>query len=78
MALLRPQIQTIKDSTLYTEAIGKSLDIIGSEITVDYNTVKTVVKLKKTQEGVDIKFTLQHCEGGKIYCMRGKEQSLLF
>ena len=75
---LRQDIQSIKDKTAYTEAIGKSLKIIGSEIKIDLDTVKTIVTLKKTQDGIDIKFGMQHCEGGKIYCMRAKETEFSF
>ncbi len=78
MDKLRPEIQTIKDKTTYDEGIGKTLGIIGSEIKVDYDKVKTVIKLKKTQEGVDVKFTKEHCEGGRIYCQRGKETEFTF
>jgi len=75
---LRNEIQDIKTKTGYDEGVGKSLDIIGSEITIDFDTVKTIAKVKKTQDGVDIKFTKEHCEGGRIYCMRGKETEFTF
>jgi len=78
MGVLRPAIQIKKNSTLYTEAIGKALELIGSEIVVDKLTVQTEVSLAKIPLGVDIKFALKHCQGGNIYCKRGKETVFTF
>ena len=73
MAVLRPAIQTIKKNAGYTNAIGKDLRLIGTEIVIDKLTVTTAMKLAKVPSGVDMKFTLEHCAGGNIYCKRGKE-----
>jgi hypothetical protein len=78
MDLFRPLIKTHKSNTGYTEGIGKALGVIGEEIDFDPFTVKTKVDLKKTPQGVDIKFTLEHCESGNIYCKRGKDANFTF
>ena len=73
-----PKIQAHKKSTLYNEGIGAALGIIGSEISFDPMTVKTTVKLAVAPNGVDIKFTLEHAEGGNIYCKRGSETAFTY
>ena len=78
MAILRPAIGGIKTNTGYTETIGAALNIIGTEIIVDTATVKTTVKLAAAPSGVDIKFKLENCEGGNVYCMRGNETAFTF
>ena len=78
MATLRPAIQTIKKNSGYTDAIGKDLRLIGSEIVIDKLTVTTAMKLAKVPSGVDMKFTLEHCAGGNIYSKRGKETSFTY
>lgn len=73
MKVFALNIQAHKKNTLYNEGIGAALGIIGSEIDFDPMTVKTTVKLAVAPNGVDIKFTLEHAEGGNIYCKRGSE-----
>jgi hypothetical protein len=73
MGLIRPAITALKNNPGYTETIGEQLDVIGSEVAFDAATVKTVVKLAIVPQGVEIKFTLEHCKSGNIYCMRGTE-----
>ena len=70
---LSTKIRNHKSNSGYTEVIGESLEIIGSELVIDYTTVKTTVKVGKTPAGVSIKFTLENCERGNIYCKRGSE-----
>ena len=78
MDLLRAKIAIHKKNTAYTESQGKKLQIIGSEISIDYSTVKTKVDLQMTVEGVSIKFKLMGCEGGNIFCKRAKEENFTF
>jgi len=78
MGTLRPKIKTHKAYTGYTPAIGEALSVIGTGIVVDPLTVKTIVKLAKIPLGVDIKFDLEHCEGGDVYCKRGAEAGFTF
>lgn len=78
MKVFAPKIQTHKKSTGYNEGIGEALGIIGSEISFDPATVKTTVKLAVAPNGVDIKFTLEHAEGGNIYCKRGSETAFTY
>ncbi len=73
MAVLRPAIQTIKKDGGYTESIGKDLRLIGSDIVIDKLTVTTAMVLAKVPTGVDMKFGLNHCQAGNIYCKRAKE-----
>ncbi|MEI8201852.1 MAG: hypothetical protein WCH34_02500 [Bacteroidota bacterium] len=75
---LRPKIKGYKTTSGYTEAIGKALGVVGEEIIIDFNTVKTEVLLTKIELGIDIKFTLEHCKGGYIYCKRGSETEFTF
>jgi len=78
MAILRPAIRTHKAYTGYTPAIGKNLKVIGTEITVDTATVKTVMTLTKVPSGTDLKFLLENCQGGSIYSKRGSETTFTF
>jgi len=78
MKVLAANIQTHKKHTGYNEGIGAALGIIGSEIDFDPATVKTTVKLAVAPNGVDIKFTLEHAEGGNIYCKRGSETTFTY
>lgn len=73
MAVLRPAITTIKKNPAYTATIGEQLDVIGEGITMDTATIRSSVKLSVVPQGVDIKFSLEHCKSGNIYCMRGTE-----
>lgn len=73
MKLLRPKIQAHKNADAYTEAIGRTLGVIGAEIIIDPATVKSTVKAEKVAQGIDLKFTLEGCEAGYIYCKRGSE-----
>ena len=70
MAPLRKIIRGIKAHTGYTEDIGKALGIIGSEDEVDFLTVKPVLDLIVTPDGVQIGFVLNHCEAIEIYSKR--------
>lgn len=78
MAILRPAINAMKNNPGYTATIGEQLDVIGTEVTVDTATVRTVVKLAIVPSGVDIKFTLEHCDAGNVYSMRGTETVFTF
>ena len=78
MVAIRAGITTKKKNSGYTPAIGEALDVIGSEIVVDTLTVKTTVKVAKTPQGVEIKFGLEQCEGGNVYCKRGTETEFTF
>lgn len=78
MGTLRTNIGAIKNNAGYTNTIGEALNIVGSEIVVDTATVKTVVKLVAVPLGVDVKFKLEHCEGGNVYSMRGTETQFTF
>ncbi|MHB8260179.1 MAG: hypothetical protein ACYDEC_07900 [Bacteroidia bacterium] len=78
MAVLRPSIGGIKKNGGYSETTGNALGIIGTEFMVDIHTVKTIVKLLPAPQGVDIKFNLEHCQGGNIYSMRGAETVFTF
>ncbi|MGZ4118964.1 MAG: hypothetical protein ACXVPY_15855 [Bacteroidia bacterium] len=78
MAILRSAINALKNNTGYTQTIGEQLDVIGTEITVDTAAVKTTVKLAEAPSGVDIKFTLEHCDAGSVYSMRGTETVFTF
>jgi hypothetical protein len=78
MDKMRPLIATHKNNTGYTDAIGALLKIVGDEISFDPLKVKSTVTLNNTPQGVDIKFTLEHCECGNIYCKRGKEEDFTF
>ena len=78
MDLLRPEIKIQKASTVYTPGIGAALGIVGSEISFDPAEVKTKVSLSKAPNGVEIKFTLEHTEGGFIYSKRGSETEFAF
>ncbi|MEI8201640.1 MAG: hypothetical protein WCH34_01420 [Bacteroidota bacterium] len=73
MDFLRPKIKDHKNNANYTEAIGKALGVIGAERTLDPTTVKTTVHVKKVFAGIEVKFTLEGCGGGYIYCKRGAE-----
>ena len=78
MGSLRPLISGHKTNSAYTQTIGERLQIIGSEISVDESTVRTVVKLSVTPQGVDIKFTMEHCESANIYSKRATETEFTF
>ncbi len=78
MKVLGANIQTHKKHTGYNDGIGAALGIVGSEIDFDPMTVKTTVKLAVAPNGVDIKFTLEHAEGGNIYCKRGSETTFTY
>jgi hypothetical protein len=78
MDKLRPLIAVHKKNSGYTQGIGEALGVIGSEISFDPSTAKTIVSLSKAPQGVDIKFTLEQCEGGNIYCRRGSETAFTF
>ncbi len=71
-------IGAMKNNSGYTDTLGKQIKVIGSEVIVDRLTVKTTVKLAKTPLGVDIKFTLEHCDGGDVYSKRGAETEFTF
>lgn len=78
MDIFRLKIKAHKVNPAYTEAMGKSLGIIGSELNFDPLKVKTIVILTKTPEGISIKFNLENCEGGNVYCKRGKDADFVF
>ena len=78
MTALRAGVATKKSNKGYTATIGEALNIIGSEVVVDTMNVKTVIKLATVPQGVDIKITLENCEGGNIYSMRGTEKDFTF
>jgi hypothetical protein len=67
---LRKDIRQHKADNGYTGGIGADLGVIGPEIDIDILNVKTIVKAAKKFQGVDLKFTLQHCDGGNIYSKR--------
>ena len=73
MALLRPNIKGHKVNNGYNEGVGELLRVIGSDSEIDPSTVKTIAKIKKVPQGIDIKFNLKACEGGNIYSKRGSE-----
>ena len=61
-------VQRIKTHPLYNEAIGKNLGIIGSEITIDLDTIKPVVSVKSiTSESISLDFVKNSMEGVAIY-----------
>ena len=78
MDTLRPNIRTHKAHTGYSENIGQDLGIIGEEVVIDLENVKTAVKLTNAPQGVVIKFGLENCERANIYCKRGTETAFSF
>jgi hypothetical protein len=72
---MAPLIKLHKLHTGYTEAIGKELGIVGGEIKIDWNIVKTVVNISLLATGVSIKLELMNCEAANIYSKRGNEDS---
>ncbi len=78
MNILRPKIKAFKTLDACTDEVAIELGVVGEDIVVDYNTVKTIVTLLKIAQGIDIKFTLQHCTGGYIYSKRGSETEFSF
>jgi hypothetical protein len=78
MKTMQLNIRSHKAHTGYNEGIGELLGIIGEERTFDPSNVKTIVKLKNTNTGVEISFTLEGCEGGNVYSKRGNEESFTF
>jgi len=74
----RPIIQTLKNNGSYTESLGKTIGVVGTVIEIEYATIKTDVEARLAPHGAEILFTLKHCEGGMIYCKRGKEESFTF
>jgi len=60
--------QIIKNSPSYTEAIGKDLDIIGTEVQINTNTAKPVLTAKKVPHGWEFSFGLNgYFNGVNIY-----------
>lgn len=78
MGVLHTNIGSIKKNGGYNTTTGDALDIIGTEFMVDIHTVKTVVKLLIAPNGVDVRFNLEHCQGGNLYSMRGTETAFTF
>lgn len=70
---LRGLIQTFKHSPTYTESAGKALGIIGENNAIDLSTLKPLPKIKKTVNGVEIKYAKKGAHGASIYCKRGSE-----
>jgi hypothetical protein len=73
VAAIRTFIQTFKHSPAYTEAIGKALGIVGEEHATDFDLSKPLPKVKKTQKGVEIKYSKSGTDGAFVYCKRGTE-----
>jgi hypothetical protein len=78
MVSIRASVGSMKNHDDYTEEIGVDMGIIGEESDFDPDKAKTIVKLEKAVQGVDIKFTLEGCEGGNVYCKRGNETAFTF
>jgi hypothetical protein len=78
MTSIRASVANMKTNTAYTQDIGIDMGIVGEESEFDPDKAKTIVKLTKAPQGVDIKFTLEGCEGGNIYCKRGNETAFTF
>ncbi len=73
IAAIRTFVQSFKHSAGYTESIGKSLDIIGSEHAIDFNQLKPTPTITKRVNGVEIKYSKSGADGVFIYCKRGSE-----
>jgi len=78
MVPIRSSVGTMKNHDDYTEEIGVDMGIVGEESDFDPDKAKTVVKLEKVPQGPEIKFTLEGCEGGNVYCKRGSETAFSF
>jgi hypothetical protein len=78
MKPIRASVGTMKNSDDYNQDIGIDIGIVGEGDEFDPSKAKTTVKLEKAPQGVDIKFTLEGCEGGNVYCKRGNETSFTF
>lgn len=70
---LRGLIKTFKSSPTYTEGAGKALGIIGESHATDLTTLKPLPKIKKTVNGVEIKYAKTGADGAIIYSKRGSE-----
>ena len=68
-------IGQLKKNTLYNDAVGKILGVVGPEIVVDYATLRPVLVLSNTGGFVHLKYVRKYSEGIYLYCMRGTETS---
>jgi len=73
---IRAMANRLKAAPAFTEAMGRTLNIIGPESTFDPDTAKPVVTLEMT--GTDVKINFNHpqdVDGVKIYSRRASEAS---
>ncbi len=63
----------LKKNDLYNEAVGKILGVIGSEIVVDYSTLRPALTLSFEGGHIHLKYLRGKTDGIMLYCMRGTE-----
>jgi hypothetical protein len=66
-------VKRIKSNSLYTEAMGKSLGIVGTEVNPDLSDAKPVLAITQTGGKVVIKYTKGYADGLRILSKRGSE-----
>jgi hypothetical protein len=64
-------VQRIKNHPAYTEAIGRDLGIIGAEETIDYNTMKPVLKLMSIASQVEVQWVKGKADAVRIESDKG-------
>lgn len=70
-------VQRIKGHAAYNEAIGEDLGIVGSDIFVDYATVKPVLKITLDVGNPKIKYKKNRTKGINLYCDRDDGKGML-
>ena len=75
---LRRMSRRIKSSLTYTENIGEDLDIIGPQITKDYDNVKPELKAYTIVDIVIIKYKKGRMDGIEIHSKRGDETEFIY
>ena len=78
VATYRLNVPRIKSSPKYTEDIGKILDIVGEEITIDPETMKPALKVISKAGVPEVKWVKYYSEGVNIYSRRGNETVFTF
>jgi hypothetical protein len=76
---MRAMANRLKASPAFTDAMGRTLQVIGPDSTFDPDTAKPVLTLEMT--GVDVKINFDHpreVNGVKIYSKRGSETVFSF
>ncbi len=71
-------VQRIKVNSFCTETLATSLGIIGSDLVVDYATMKPTVTLKIKGGFIFLKFIRHYADGLIVECKRGDETEFTY